>query len=114
MLRPKSVAALILDNESDSRPNAPCRCDGTSATLVQCLSHEPNSKHWPSGQVQKLNLPVTVLLEIAGNIAKQIAADFRHLGPNSLAISDVKVGDAGVTVMTDLKKIGRHGEIAFE
>src|SRR5712671_2565506 len=45
--------------------------------LAECLRHEANSEHGFLGLVQQFHVPFAVLLQAAGNAAKQVAA---HLG----------------------------------
>src|SRR6266566_9873078 len=49
--------------------------------LAESLRHEANSEHGLLGLVQQFHVPFAVLLQAAGNAAKQVAAHLGHLGP---------------------------------
>src|SRR6266576_4916831 len=50
-------------------------------SLTECLRHEANSEHGLLGLVQQFHVPFAVLLQAAGNAAKQVAA---HLGMSQM------------------------------
>src|ERR1700730_17443117 len=79
-------------------------------SLTECLRHEANSEHGLLGLVQQFHVPFAVLLQAAGNAAKQVAAHLGHLGPSVFAALKFRsvVGSARIATLADPEKIQCH------
>jgi len=78
--------------------------------LAERFRDQANPEHRLLGLVQKLHLPVGILLQAAGNAADQIGANRRHFGPGRVAAFEFMgfVGGTGISAMADPEEIQRH------
>src|SRR5712671_7575454 len=78
--------------------------------LSESLRHEANSEHGLLGLVQQFHVPFAVLLQAAGNAAKQVATYLGHLGPGVFTALKFRsvVGSARIATTADPEKIQRH------
>src|SRR6266478_9311499 len=75
--------------------------------LTDRLRHQANSEHGLLGLVQQFHMPFAVLLQAAGNAAKQVAAHLGHLGPGVFTALKFRsvVGSARIATTADPEKI---------
>src|SRR5258708_31392479 len=78
--------------------------------LADRLAHQANPEDRILGFVQKLHLPIGILLEAARNAADQIGADRRHLAPGRVAVFAFigLVGRSGISAVVNAKEVQRH------
>jgi hypothetical protein len=99
---------LIFVKAATAETCKPASCPGR---LVPRFRDDADAKQRPFGLVQKLHLPLGVLLEFTRNAADHVAANGGQLFPGGIVIGKLGavIARPGIGAVLNVKEIERHG-----